>query len=167
METNSGFHIDLLTNGDRAALKRCVGKTLNDADGTALTAFYKARPCGMPVWQENRAFAALCMDSLWRAEQRPIALPMEECLKRLEGSDSFQRRVCALLDTRWSDEDGYLLVKIARLVRMIRHADMPMMPQIEQLFADLLYWNAENRTVQKRWARTLYNQIKEDSSHAV
>ena len=111
-----------LGNGDRAALKRAVGIMLADADGKAVAAFYRCLPYGTPQWQEERWFAVACLRCLWDANMEggePFERIVGRMIREGELSDSTGHRVEALLDTTW-DEDGYMLTKLARLVKQIR-----------------------------------------------
>ena len=49
--------LDRLTNGERAALRREAGIMLQEADGTALTAFYRCLPASVDKWQEEKWLA--------------------------------------------------------------------------------------------------------------
>ena len=147
-----------LGNGDRAALKRAVGIMLADADGKAVAAFYRCLPYGTPQWQEERWFAVACLHCLWDADMEG-----GETFERITGrmiregelSDSTGHRVEALLDTAW-DEDGYMLTKLSRLAKQIRQKSPNSPVDFSALLEDLIYWNAENQSVQRKWARSIY-----------
>jgi CRISPR type I-E-associated protein CasB/Cse2 len=156
--------------GERAALKRSAGQKLSDAGGGALAAFYKALPYGVGTWQEGRFFAVACLSCLWRAEDAKAGgKPFEVCLKqvRLQGYESFDTRVRALLDTDWDDDDGYLA---------------GILPDFPRLLNDLAYWNEDSRRTRRKWAGAYFgneritdaqdsqihkNTDEEEKSHAV
>jgi CRISPR type I-E-associated protein CasB/Cse2 len=147
-----------LGNGDRAALKRTAGIMLADADGKAVAAFYRCLPHGTPQWQEERWFAVACLRCLWDAEIEG-GEPFERIVGRMiwdgELSDSTGHRVEVLLDTSW-DEDGYMLTKLTRLVKQIRQKSSNTPVDFSALLEDLIYWNAENQSVQRKWARSIF-----------
>ncbi|MGI6357080.1 MAG: hypothetical protein ACOX2K_00040 [Bacillota bacterium] len=74
--------LELLSAGERAALKRDVGKTLSFASGNALVAFYRALPNGVSAGLEGRFFAVACTSCLWKSAQLAgNKRPYQECLK--------------------------------------------------------------------------------------
>lgn len=141
-----------ISAGDRACLRRNCGKLLIDADGQAVTAFYRCLPEAVPHWQEDCWFAAACFSCLWETDQK--GQPFEAVLSALkENSDSMEHRLAAMLDLKW-DEDGYLLLKISRIIKMAGSKGMAM--DCESLLQDLIYWNSSNQSVQRKWARAMY-----------
>lgn len=149
----------VLTSGGRSALRRCAGRMMDGADAGAQMAFYRAWRGG----EKGRAcaFAALCMQMLWRETDHPKARPMEEILSDMiragtgEENGGLLDRVRAALDTRWAD-DGFLLGKICNLARMIRAAHPEWIPDFERLAGDMRGWNDEGRRVQRRWVRAIF-----------
>lgn len=77
---------------------------------------------------------------------------------KTNGMDS---RLRSLFDARW-DKDGYLAGKLARLARMLRADDRQTLPDMDQLLADLRFWNSDSRDVQLRWANEYYLSKKEE-----
>ena len=149
--------LDRLGTGERAALKRCVGQQLADADGKAITTFYRCLPFGTDTWQEERWFAAACLRCLWdvgAGEVKPVEIVISELIRSKELSDSMGHRVESLLDTPW-DADGYMLTKLSRIVRLIRQKSGVRI-DCAALLDDLIYWNSDNQTVQKKWARAIF-----------
>ena len=156
--------VDQLPKGDRTALKREAGTMLTQADGRAVRAFYQCLPPQVKRWQEEeRYFAAGCLHCLWEADA--VRQPMEQVLSQLgrdsELSESMAHRLESLLDLSW-DEDGYLLTKLTRLVKVIKSKNYAV--DCASLLADLLYWNGEKQTVQLKWARALYMKPEEKTS---
>lgn len=147
-----------LGNGDRAALKRASGVMLADAGGKAVSAFYRCLPYGTPQRQEDRWFAVACLRCLWDVEIE-AGEPFEEIVGRMiwgeELSESAGHRAEVLLDTAW-DEDGYMLTKLTRLVKLIRQKSSGAPIDFAALLEDLIYWNAENQSVQRKWARAIF-----------
>lgn len=153
-----------LGTGDRAALRRSAGEMLKEADGKAITVFYRCLPYGVPQWQEDRWFAVACLCCLWDAESDNGA-PFEKIVSNLiqaeSLSSSMQHKVEILLDTAW-DDDGYLLTKLTRLIKMIRQKSDRVPIDFSALLEDLIYWNAENQSVQRKWARSMFTTISEE-----
>ena len=153
-----------LGTGDRAALRRAAGEMLKEADGKAITVFYRCLPYGVPQWQEDRWFAVACLCCLWDVESDNGA-PFEKIVSKLireeNLSSSMQHKVEILLDTAW-DDDGYLLTKLTRLIKMIRQKSDRVPIDFSALLEDLIYWNAENQSVQRKWARSMFTTISEE-----
>ena len=147
-----------LGNGDRAALKRTAGIMLAEADGKAVAAFYRCLPFGIPQWQEERWFAVACLRCLWDAETdggEPFEKVVGRMLKDEKVSDSIGHRVEVLLDTAW-DEDGYMLTKLTRLMKLILQKSDREPVDFEGLLEDLIGWNSEKQYVQRKWARSIF-----------
>ena len=157
-------NVSSLSIGQQAALRREAGHCLREADAQALQAFFSAIPPGVPPYEQERYFAAVCFVCLWKEESRHHQRPLAECLCILkkDAGSSADGRFRTLLDTPWRNDDGYLLTKLSRLVRQVRHADVPLYPDFEQLLDDLLHWNAESRYVQRRWMEQYVNLTRKD-----
>ena len=81
-------------------------------------------------------------------------MALEKILARLKNdSDSMEHRLAALLDLRW-EQDGYLLIKLSRIIKMVRQKDYCV--DCASLLEDLLFWNADTQFVQRKWARVMY-----------
>ena len=155
-----------LDSGGRSALKRNAGVMMGN-NLQALEAFYRAvlyAPKGQD--QEAQWYACLCMECLWKAEEHPKTIRMEELLRRLyqnsETSDSIKHRIISMLDIPWS-RDGYLLGKLSNFARMLRAKDSSTMPDFDALADDLAAWNHPDRYIQRRWIRTICGSIKEEN----
>lgn len=159
LRVNFFSRLGLLDSGDRAALRREAGSLLRQAGGRAVSVFYSCLPSAVEGWQEDRWFAIACLSCLWDAEAQ-TGTPLEQIIANLirngELSDSTKHRVELLLDTAW-DTDGYLLTKLARLVKMIRQKTDRAQIDFSALLDDLLYWNAENQSVQRKWAKAIFS----------
>ena len=143
-----------IPTGDRASLRRACGELLRQADGQAVVAFYRCLPAEVPHWQEDCWFADACFSCLWDADQQGESF--EKVLSRLkDDSDSMSHRLAALLDLKW-DEDGYLLQKLCRIMKMARSKGMAV--DCKSLLNDFIYWNSSNQIVQRKWARAMYIQ---------
>lgn len=140
-----------LNTGDRAALRRAAGTMLNFADGNAYAAFYKTYP---PQEYEEQAFFAECLQCLWKPDELPAALPLEQAGRGLEesGRKAFLKRITMLLDLKWGI-DGYLAIKLFRLVKFVKTKGEVV--DCNSLFQDLVQWNRTDRGVQRKWARAV------------
>ena len=148
------------STGERAALRRCAGKTLGEADAFALSVFYKLLPYGTPEWKHNRFFIVMCCSCLWKPEEQRNPKPIEDCLRifaKRQNGDGFNARIRNLMDTRWDDADGYMAVKLARILKQIKNGDSTLYPDFDGLARDLFSWNRDDRLVQRRWAETLFS----------
>ena len=152
--------LDVLSTGERAALKRSAGKMLHEADGRAIAAFYKCYP---PVSEEKQAkwFAAACIYCMWDWEKenrntRPLQDILSDLRKDETLSESMQHRLTGLLDLKW-DHDGYLLTKLVRIIKLVKakgHAvDCVSLLSDLELWDD---WNSDNQYIQRKWARSFY-----------
>ena len=152
--------INALGTGNRAALRREAGNMLQQADGRAITVFYRCVPSGVKTWEEDRWFAVACLRCLWDAGNetgKPMEQLIADLLRREELSDSTRHRIEILLDTDW-DADGYFLAKLARLVKLIRQKSDRANIDFAVLLEDLLRWNGETQAIQRKWARTVFAQ---------
>lgn len=150
--------VDSLDSGSRVALKRSAGIMISQADAKAIAAFYRCISPAVPQWQEDRWFAVACIKCLWDPVVGP-GEPVEDVLANLtrsaELSDSMQHSIEELLDTAW-DQDGYMLTKLCRLTKMLRQK-APKELDFAALLEDMIYWNNENQSVQRKWARAIFS----------
>ena len=146
--------VDLLPSGERVALKRACGVTLDQAPGNAFQAFFKCVPEMVASEDLDKWFAAACFRCLWKEEQRN-AIHFESALRQLSenGFTSIGKRIMTLLDCPW-DSDGFLCGKMTRLMKMVMQKGYVV--DIPSLLNDLCYWNNPSRMVQKKWVRTFY-----------
>ncbi len=150
--------LNALGTGERAALRREAGCLLRQADGKAITVFYRCLPVGVNPRQEDRWFAVACLRCLWDAAQetgRPLEQLIADLIKNKALSASTGHRVELLLDTPW-DEDGYLLTKLTRMIKLIRQKSDREQFAFHALLEDLLGWNSESQYVQRKWARSIF-----------
>ena len=159
------WQLDRLSVGERAALKRAAGTLAFDAP--ALRAFYKADNCHDQHWEKQR-YTAMCMACLWREQDMTPQLKMEDCLRRMcwkdnELQNAMARRVEAILEMRWGDDD-YLIGKLLNLVRMMK-ANGEFRPDFQELAKDLKHWNYEGQKVQRKWLRTIYRNGMQNSDN--
>lgn len=164
--------LDLLSDGERAVLRRAAGQPLSRADGRALQALFRVMPRDIAFRKNNNEyaqwFAAITIACLWRLDEVRSNDSFARLLRNyaiVHESVSMDSRMRAVLDARWED-DGYLAGKLARLARMLRAEDRQRMPDIGQLLDDLQKWNWDNRSVQLRWAREYYLIDKEEATDA-
>ncbi len=155
--------LDDLPKGDRTSLRREAGAMLEQADGRAVRVFYQCLPADALPWQEDRIFAAACIHCMWEPREQSRQ-PLEQIFFRLGKdqtiSQSMGHRLETLLDLSW-EGDGFLLTKLFRLIQVAHSKGYAV--DCESLLNDLLYWNGEKQTVQRKWAKALY--IKPDTNH--
>lgn len=161
--------ISKLRGAEKSALKHSAGKPLREATTMALSAFYRCLPRDIPKWQEDRWFAIACFRCLWENQAADI-IPLEKVIGGMiaseDLSESTKHRVESLLDTEWA-EDNYMLTKLARLMKMIRHKTSSELPiDFAALLNDLIYWNNSKQNVQRKWAREIFAlmAIEEDEA---
>ena len=161
------WSVEKLDSGGRSVLKRSAG-TMMGGDVQALEAFYRAVTY-LPKNQEQVAqwYACLCMECLWKPEEHPRSVKMEEMLRRLyqnaDTSESIRHRIISLMDVPWS-RDGYLIGKLSNFARMMRAKDSSVIPDFDNLADDLARWNHPDRYVQRRWIRTICGADKEEKN---
>lgn len=145
-----------LGNGERAALKRSVGVMLSEADAKALAAFYRCHP---PVKDEDCWFAVACLCCFWDAKtdhEEPIEKVFAQLLEKEKISKSMLHRMEMLLDTEW-DDDGFMLIKLTRLIQVMRQKSDGVNIDFAALGRDLCEWKKkDSNKVQRRWAREIY-----------
>ena len=159
-ETQKSFfsRLNTLGTGERAALRREAGVMLQEADSAALTTFYRCLPSAVDSRQEGKWFAIACLRCLWDSGEeggKPFAQIIADLIRRDELSASTGHRVENLLDTPW-DADGYMLTKLARLVKMVKQKSGNIAVDFPDLLVDLLRWNYDSQPVQRKWARTIF-----------
>lgn len=150
--------LERLNTGDRAALRRCAGTMLREADGNAMTVFYRCLPPSIGEAQAGKWFAVACISCLWDPDGdtgKPVEEVLSDLIRREELSDSTKHRVEMLLDTKW-DSDGYLIIKITRLLKLVRQKSDRVRIDFAALLEDLLRWNNDSQIVQRKWARTIF-----------
>lgn len=144
-------------NGIRAILKRNAGVRMYDADGRAIAAFYRIYGGGLvSEMNEDRCFFATCATCLWEAEDWEKSVPLVEGARRFmrEGDrNTFSKRMRTILDLPW-DEDGYLAGKLCRLLKFCQSKGIVV--DGKELFQDLLWWDMDDRRIQRKWAREFY-----------
>lgn len=151
--------LDRLTTGERASLRHTVGRTMAEADGRALEAFYKVMPPDVKPWQQGRYFTLLSIACLWKLGEATVRGDIVSMLASLElkrETHGIGAKIRGLLDMRWDDEEGYLAVKLGRLARMLRADDAGAMPDMDLLMGDLNAWNDDSRKTQRRWAQAFF-----------
>lgn len=157
------WDLSRLGAGERVALRRAAGSL--EFNAAAWRAFYIACP-NCKKRDEEFWFAAMCMECLWREEDKPDVRPMEECLQRYRKedesvTDSMKHRMEVLLDMPWANDD-FLLGKLYAVVRILKDKTN-YKPDFHKLADDLRRWNYEDRAVQRRWLRTIFSDYVENN----
>ena len=152
--------LNLLNSGERASLRREAGNMLHEADGKAMVTFFRCLPQGVDRKQEEKWFAIACLRCMWDAGEegiKPLESVFAEEINNL--SDSTIHRIEYLLDTKW-DSDGYMLTKLTRLIKMILQKTNTDSIDFSSLLDDLIWWNSENQSVQRKWAKAIFSNNK-------
>lgn len=149
--------LDALSTGEHAALKRSAGKMLHEVEGQAIAAFYKCYP---PESEEKQGkwFAVACIYCMWdwdkeQREARPLQNILSDLRREETVSESMQHRLTGLLDLKW-DRDGYLLTKLVRIIKMVKAKGYTV--DCASLLTDLWDWNNDSQYIQRKWARSFY-----------
>lgn len=146
--------IDGFSTGGRAVLRRACGRTLEQADSSALATFYSVLPGGLRLNDEEGWFEGACLRCMWRPDEEEN-IPAEQALAKLaekqdKDDDPYKRRLIALLDTP-RDADGYMAIKLWRMIKLLKQKGYII--DCAVLISDICRWNQSSRYVQKKWAR--------------
>jgi CRISPR system Cascade subunit CasB len=151
---------DLVTHEDRAtlaALRRGLGK--DPGSVPEMHPFVLRRlPEGMGLRRENDFYLVASLFSIHRKgwaggdPRRPTNLGASlALLRQRDGSASIERRFVAMLNAQREDLPHHLRNIISLLSSHEVHVDFA------QLLRDLRWWDAENRSVQRHWARSFWD----------
>lgn len=145
-------------NGYRASLRRSAGKLLNIADGKAVVNFYNAYP--PTEYYEDQCFFVACVQCFWEVKDLSKARPLAQTASHMdaESREVVKKRIESLLDLSW-EQDGYFATKLLRLIKFCQSKGFVI--DCKTLLEDLVQWDYESRSVQKRWIRDFYNLGKE------
>lgn len=139
-----------LDAGSRARLKRCAGKTLDEAN-SALGLFYGLlQHLGVPTYQEGHYWM---IATLYPHGDAAASGNFGAALRRARSAQyrkGLDRRVEALLDA----DVAQLPYRLGQAVRFL-HAQRVSI-NWQGLLTDILQWEHPNRFVQKEWARAYY-----------
>ncbi len=152
--------LNKLGPGERTALKRAIGTMIQNADGGAITAYYRCVPQNWQISRQNeeKCFGIACLSCMWDPGDE-TGKPLEEIISSLIRGEilsaSTSHRVQILMDTRW-DQDGYMLSKLARLVKLIWQKSDRTRIDFPALLKDLIFWDVESQYVQRKWAKAIF-----------
>ena len=150
--------LDGLSSGDRVVLKRSAGVQLESSQGRALRVFYQHLPYGVDPRLEGRWYACACIHCLWPGGTAP-RIDFVQAVSLLCRDDAISssaiHRLEAILDMDW-DQSGYMLTKLCRFVKLIKSRGYAI--DCAGLLSDLIWWNADDQRVQRRWARSVYGK---------
>ena len=153
-------------NNKKISFRRATGIMLKDAPPETILSFYQTIPPYIKQYEENKWFFAICVACLNDPERvcQPFPVIAAEYKRRFGSNlgESYEHRFANLLDTRW-EEDGFLISKLARFIKMVEHQGFAVAP--DHLLKSLELWNAPSRIVQKEWAK-LYSMslVKEEEN---
>jgi CRISPR type I-E-associated protein CasB/Cse2 len=150
-----------LDEGDRARLKRCGGKTLEQAPGSALRVFYELLgklPSDLSEKHEAVYFRFATLFPLAEGGFKGdfgLVLRRQLRPKNDDEAKGLDRQVQRLLDGR-GERLWFLLRRfIHRLGAEQKAVNWP------RLLDDLLHWELEKRPVQIRWAKNYFLSEKQ------
>jgi CRISPR type I-E-associated protein CasB/Cse2 len=148
--------LEKITNAERAILKRNLGFNLKNARGEAIGVFYKIYPFydSYSDQHEEIFFLVSTLYAFHRNHSKSEE-SFGKVLMRLRSSDSFDKKVLALLDSELSPNDSELLHRLSQLIRMADAKGIGV--NFDKLLQDLLSWNHEDRYVQRKWAKDYHN----------
>ena len=145
--------LDSLENKYRVRFKRSCGLLLKESDTETMQTFYRLLPHNVGYSEEDLWFTAACIHCLWAADETHRR-PMQECIAGVkDSSESFEKRFTGLLETQW-DEDGYLCGKLERMAKLLKQKGYAV--DGAELLSALLWWNDEEKRVQKRWIKVYW-----------
>lgn len=154
--------LDALEPKHRIHLKRSCGMLLRESDAETMQVFFRVLPQDVPGWLEDHWFTAACIHCLWKAEEENRK-PMQECIAAVKGleetSESFEKRFTTLLETPW-EEDGFLCRKMERMAKYLKQKGYAV--DGAPLLRDLLYWDYEDKFVQKQWIKTYWQMTQKE-----
>ncbi len=143
--------------GDLAVLKRAAGYTIGEAPDAAKV-FYRLLPYSVREQNEDVYFLVATLYGLnqyERLDHENFGKTLRD-VKARTGSDSIDKRFLALLDSPGDAELAYRLRQCIKLAAsQLAGVDWA------RLIKDLLYWNTEDKTVQKDWARSYFKNQEE------
>jgi CRISPR system Cascade subunit CasB len=148
---------DLERNEDRAALA-ALRRSLGKSPGEAADAHRFVLPFNPAVWEEPAYYLVAGLFALhpanWRKEegdkQQTNFGASFALLRAKTDSDSIEKRFVALLDCHEDDLGEHL----RHAVSLLRSQEIPI--GWVRLLNDLSYWNNEDRSVQRNWARAFW-----------
>jgi CRISPR system Cascade subunit CasB len=156
---------DLSQRDDRAALA-ALRRGLGKEPGTAIDAYKHVLRFNPRQWEEEWFCLVAALFAL-----HPTDWPVDEThgrrstnfgaslarlwLKREAGRDGLERRLVALLNAHRED----LPDKLRHAVSLLRAEEVPV--DWLQLLRDLRGWEADNRRVQRSWARAYWGSASE------
>lgn len=163
--------------GKAAALRRASGETLATARNVAWFYGTLQRSGIKEKGDENAAFL---IATLFAGDKNALEGKYHtgrnlggtlELLKRRAGStgeDRYDRRLKILLDSTWQPRDGGgdLPFRLRQVVRFILSSAQDGRIDWPRLYTDIRQWRSENRTSQKRWARSFYAPLLDTAAVA-
>lgn len=141
-----------LDSGGRARLKRNAGRSLSEARRQAFGLFFSLLPPGISDYQSEMYFMVA---TLFPAVEAGSSGDLGDSLHRARNDyngKGLDRRVIALLDA----DQGQLPDRLRRTLYFLQSNRVHV--NWEQLLDDVLAWNAPERRVQRRWARSYFTE---------
>lgn len=155
-----------LSRGERAILRRNAGRTIAEARNAA-GLFYRILPPVHKAQEEIYFLVATLYGYNDRSHRGDLGATLRD-VKAAAGSESIDRRMAILLDAafdRGADGcpgGGELSYRVWQAVKLAASRQVGV--NWELLLKDLLAWSYPEKRVQKRWARSYFQQTAADES---
>lgn len=164
MEISEGFfkRLDNLSNGERANIKRELGKSIKNASQKSIAPFYKV----FFGKNENLYFFLATCFCFYNKDEHYKRDEFIKCLRKISEesqSDSFDNKIISLLDTEFYNNTDFFILKFSRLIRILKQKGYK--PDFVKLLDDLQQWDRSSRYIQRRWARDYFQTIKEENEN--
>jgi CRISPR type I-E-associated protein CasB/Cse2 len=137
-----------LNIGERARLKRCAGQTLSESREVFL--FSRLLPNGVSKNQEAIYFL---IATLYPMAENTGEGDFGTSLRKVKNENNHKgldKRVQVLLDS----DEIQLPFRLRQLIHLIKSKQVKV--NWQNLLEDLLWWNSQERAVQRRWARNYF-----------
>ncbi len=150
-----------LDPGELAALRRASGETLADSRGVLWMYRLLQRHTRDEYDNFETYFFAACLLALDKSALKASSfnetnVNLGASLAKLGqkfSQEAIERRVGVLLDSRF--DSGEMGFRMPQMVKMLTAADISV--HWPQLLSDLLFWDAPEKRVQKRWAARFFD----------
>lgn len=149
--------LENLTAGERAQLKRHVGKKINESP-RVMALFFRMMPHGVNKFDEPWYFLVATLYPLVEAQRneaegrrKSFGLSLRKAQAQAkQNADGFDRRFAALLDA----DENQLPFRLRQLISLHKSTNTPV--AWRALLKDLTNWTHPDRFVQEQWARHYY-----------
>ena len=146
-----------LSTGDKCILKRSLGKRLSESPSHAGRIFYSH--FGNADCVDDSVFLCAC---IFCAQEKQSNKTFQEQWRSFsktdDYTDSMDNRILKLLDMEMRNNNDFYRC-LAKLVILLNNKGYYI--NCEALANDLKFWNANNKSIQRKWLRTIYAPIED------